>query len=224
MTARKRVIAGAVVLLLVGGGAYLATQGDGIDIPGLGPADPPTPKFNFEVLNVAVRTTTASGPKQVEERANPVADEVVHALDILYSGAFVDPDVWEGDDYEDLFDSVMEEAAAVEAMGDVGSLTLGEGAGDIYDFVEPTVGRVKVVVLTGTDDEPVQAIATVAFSALAEHDDGTFTKIASDGTYFFKKIDGDWRIFSFDVARNEKAVDAPQSATPTATTAAETTP
>lgn len=207
------------MLLLAGGGAYLATQGGGIDIPGLGPADPPTPKFNFELINVSVKTTTASGPKTVEDLAAPVADQVVDALDVLYSGAYVDPDVWERDDYQDLFDSVMDEGASAQAMNDLASLTLGEGAGDVYDFVEPAMGRVKVVVLTGTDDKPAQAIASIAFSALAEHDDGTFTKIASGGTYFFKNIDGDWRIFSFDVSRNEKTAEAPQSATPTTTEA-----
>ncbi len=210
------------MLLLAGGGAFLATRGEGPGILGFGDPEPATPRFNFNVIDVALRTTTLTPLKQLEEKAESVADDVAHQLDILYSGGFVDPGVWEDGDFEDLFDSVMDGGAAAQAAKSIDTLTLGLGAAAIYDFVEPNIGRAQISVLTGTDDQPVEAIAQVFFAATAEHDDGTFTKVVSEGTFYFKNIDGKWRIFSFDVTRNEKAAEGP--VTPTATVSAEATP
>jgi hypothetical protein len=219
--ARKRVVIGGVLLLaVVGVLAFLLTRdGNGFGIFSSGGTLP----VHFDVTKVSVETTTTTKTKAVKDAANGAADQVKTQLEALYFNAYVDPDTW-GDpgELEDLFT----EDALARVKDDVATLTIGEHANDEYDFVTPTKGKLKVRVLTDADDQPTQAIATVAFIGRAEHDDSTFTRISSEGSYFFKRIDGDWKIFAFRVAKNEKVTEAPEpsasgssSASPTKETA-----
>jgi hypothetical protein len=130
------------------------------------------------------------------------------SLDVLYFDGFVDPDHWDGGDYDDVWD-VFDDGAREQAKNDVQTLTLGDDAGDVYDFVQPDKGVVAVNVLTGPNDEPTEALAKAFFSATAEHDDGSYTKITSSGTFFLRQVEGGWRIFTYDVDRTEKTTDAP---------------
>lgn len=226
--ARKRaVIAGVVVLALVGGGALLASRdGGGGIIPNIIGPDEPKPEFNFTVSKVFPKTTTATKPKELAARIEPIGEQVAAALDSLYLATFIDPGVWEDGDYADAFGDVMEEAAVADAEAGVDALTLGTDAGATYESVEPLKSTLAISVLTGTEDQPLQAIGRVWFIGLAEHDDGSFTKVISTGTYLFHKVDGEWKILSFDVDRDEKKAKAPASpsASATATPSGEVSP
>jgi hypothetical protein len=213
---RRAIVGGVLVLAIVGGGAYLASRGgDGV-MGIIGGSQTPTPDLTFKVVKVIPQTTTKTRPKDVADAVQPVADKVATALDTLYTGSYVDPAVWSRGRYADVFGDVMDEAAAEQALAQLDALTLGPDAGTTYDFVEPGRGTIAIRVLTGADDKPVQAIASVVFGARAGLDDDTYTKISSTGEYFFRKLDGEWRIFSFRVDHREKPTSAPVTASPSA--------
>jgi hypothetical protein len=192
---------------------FLATREEGGSflggvIPGIGDSGPPTPEFRFDVAKVKANTTTETRPKKVLPRAKKAAEGVRTSLDVVYFDGFVDPDHWDGGDYDDVW-AVFDDGAREQAKNDVKTLTLGDDVGDVYEFVQPDKGVVAVNVLTGPNDEPSQVLAKAFFSATAEHDDGTYTKITSSGTFFLRQVDGDWRIISYDVDRTEKVTAPP---------------
>jgi hypothetical protein len=225
---RRAIVGGVAAVVLIGGGVFLATRdGDGgiLDsLPIIGAdSGPPTPKFAFDIAKVKVNTTTETRSKKVLPAAKEVADRVRTSLDVLYFDGFVDPDHWDGADYDDVWD-VFEDGAKDQAKSDVQTLTLGEEAGDVYDFVQPDKGLVTVNVLTGSNDEPTQALAKAFFAATATHDDGSYTKITSRGTFFLRQVDGGWRIFSYEVDRKEKATRAPKSSSSSSASGSAGTP
>jgi len=213
-TARRRAIVGAVVALLVAGGAAILFTGGGDEIlealPGVEPSRP-TPEFAFEVKKVVPETTTSTLPRDVAKDVEAIADDVRSTLDALYVGGFVDPDAW-GDfgAIEGLFDG----AARSQAEGDLDTLTLGAGAGDAYDFVQPEGGVLVIDVLTDAKDAPVLALAAVKFVATAEGTDGSFTQVRSAGTFFLRRDGRDWTITSWRVDRSDRPTEAPTSASP----------
>lgn len=217
--ARRRAAAGALVaLLLIGGLAVLFTRGgEGIGI--FTHSQTPTPQLTFATVKVVAATTTATTPDKIAGEVKPVGKAVELSMRTLFEGAFIDPAVWDGDHYDDLFSQVMDEGAAGRALQDVATVTLGSGAGDVYASVKPDKSKLIIKVLTDAKDKPVQAIAQVTFRATATHDDGTFTKITVTGSFFFHQVDGAWRIFSYDVKRQETPFKPPSptaSSTPTA--------
>lgn len=204
-------------MALIGGAVLLATRDQGGSflagvIPGIGESRPPTPEFRFDIAKVKANTTTETRSKKVLPAAKDAAEGVRTSLDVVYFDGFVDPDHWDGGDYDDVWD-VFDDGAREQAKNDVQALTLGDDAGDVYDFVQPDKGVVAVNVLTGPNDEPSQVLAKAFFSATAEHDDGSYTKITSSGTFFLRQVDGEWRIYSYDVDRTEKQTEAPTPST-----------
>lgn len=214
--ARRRALVGGLAALLVAGGLafVLSRDGNGINIPIIGDGDDrETPQLAFE-SKVVPSSTTATKQGELVDVVAPVGDSVDATMTTLFQGAFVDPDVWDGDDYEDLFAEVMDEGTAAQALTDVDTVTLGTGAGDVYAFVEPDRSKLSIEVITDGQDQPAQAIATVSFAALAELDDETFTAITVTGTYFLRDDGGTWRIFAYDVTRDEEAAKPPKSPSP----------
>lgn len=222
--AKQRLIVGGIVLLLVIAAAVWAVtrpEGESI-IPFVGSHEPkvPTPAFAFTIKQVKANTTTDAGPKKVIGVAKDAAGQVKTQLDVLYYDAFVDPKHWDGDEYDDVW-NLFDGGAKEQAKNDVQTLTLGEGAGDVYDFVQPHKGGLTINVLTDSSNQPAEALAQVTFTAVATLDDGTYTKIVSTGHYFLKPVDGQWRIYSYDIKRQERKAEPPkskasESASPTA--------
>jgi hypothetical protein len=208
--ARKRVVAGSVAALaLVGVGAFFMTRNaDGI-IPFFGGEKPPA--LTFDLQKVTIETTTDTKAKDVRDASQSAADQVKAQLEALYYNAFIYQDTW-GD--PDELDKLFTEDALAKVEEQVDTMTLGKGASDAYDYVSPGKAKVKIEVLTDAQDEPSQAVATTLFVASAEHDDGTFTRITSEGSYFLKRIDGEWRIFAFDVTKKEKPSEDPTTGSP----------
>jgi hypothetical protein len=211
--ARRRAVVGIVIaVLVVGVAAFLLTRGGG-SIPILGgSSDPEIPTFAFEKARFVAESTTDTSSKQLH--VDPTGREVQDLVTAFYQSVWIDPDVWKDADYTDAFEDTMTEGAAAEAQKDLEALTLGPAAGDTYAFVTPERSTILVTVLTGPDDQPVQALAQVIFRASAEHTDGTFTDVTQEASYFVQNIDGDWRIISFRAVRDEEEGKAPASASP----------
>jgi hypothetical protein len=208
---RRRAIAGgAVALALVGGGAFLLSQGpDGILKNPFGD-EPKTPKFAFDKTKFVVEPTTQTKGKDLEHDAQPAADKIEKVLGDFVHEVYIDPEMW--GNYDDAFAAAMTKDAGERATKDADTVTLGAKADDVYDFVDPVGGSLRMVILTDADDAPVQASATLTFHATADLTDGTSSTIAVHGVYLLKIVDGDWRIFAFDVGRREHAVKASPSA------------
>lgn len=213
---RRAMVGGVAAVVLVGGGAFLATRGgDGI-LPGIiGGSERPVPEFAFVLKGAGYEPTAVGGDKTAQQAtAKSTAGEVKAALDTLYSTAYVNPDTW-GDvgEIEDLFTK----DAQGQLETDVNTLTLGANAGDTYDFVQPLKSQTSARVLTGAEGEALRAYAKVTFVATTELKDDTFTKISSTGSFFLVNQDGAWMIEGYRIKRREKAYTPP---TPTATEAA----
>ena len=212
--ARRRTIVGVVIgVLVVGLALFLLTRGGdgGLDIPFV-PDEPDTPTLAFANARFIAESTTDTSSRSIDVDA--VGQDVQDLVTGLYQSVWIDPDVWKDGDYTEAFEDTMAEDVAAEAAKDLEALTLGPDAGDTYAFVTPERSTIVVQVLTGPDDESVQALARVTFRASAEHTDGTFTDITQEASYFVQHIDGDWRIISFRADRDEEEATAPTSASP----------
>jgi hypothetical protein len=211
---RRAIVGGGLAVVVVGVLILLAVMGGGGPLGNIiGSSEPPVPPFHFKLTRVIPMTTTKTKAKKVLGDVNPVAGEVKDAMDTLYMGTFVNPDSWDGDHYDKVFDDVMDGGATDQANDQIDGLTLGTAAGATYESVDPGYSKLVVRVLTDTNDAPVEAIAVASFQGLAAHDDGTYSKVFNNGTYFFKHEDGGWKIFAFKAARNEKKAKAPKSTT-----------
>ncbi|HYJ61744.1 MAG TPA: hypothetical protein VE032_09815 [Actinomycetota bacterium] len=207
-----------MLVAVLGVGAYLLTRDGAVGLPILGDDGPATPDLAFAKVKVTADPTTDTQGKDIDVTA--VGDQVTDLVTSFYQGVWIDPDVWDGGDYADVFDEVMTGNAPAEAEANLEALTLGEAAGDTYEFVDPEKSSLTIFVLTDGRDEPVQVIAQVEFAALAEHTDGTFTDIEQSASYFLALDDDDWRIISFDATRRETEGEAPASPSASATTEA----
>ncbi|HSL11731.1 MAG TPA: hypothetical protein VLA82_10505 [Actinomycetota bacterium] len=208
-TARRRAIVGGVVAVLVAGGAaFLLTGGEDGPLGPVLPGDdgPETPAFAFTVRRVIPETTTTTKAADLKKEADDVAGRVKATLDELYFDGFVESDTW-GDfgEIEGLFDG----EARAQAETDLDTLTLGASGSETFSFVQPDEGTVAIDVLTDHADRPVQALAFVKFSAVAERDDGSFTQVRSTGSFFLRHTGGGWKIYSYRVERTDRPTDAP---------------
>lgn len=195
---------GLATLVLVGAGAFLLTRSADGFLPFTDHDKPPT--LSFDAAKVGVETTTPTKAKDVRDVAQAAADQVKGQLETLYYNAFVDPDTW-GDPGE--LDKLFTEDALAKVGDQTDTVTIGKDASDVYDYTYPDKGKVRIKILTDAQDEPAQAVATVLFVATTEHDDGSYSRITSEGSYFLKRLDGEWRIYAFDITKKEKKTDAP---------------
>jgi hypothetical protein len=215
--ARTRLLVGGLAALaVIGGGLYLARSGGddgGIigDLLGDGDARP-VPEVTLTFSDVEYDATSPDAPAD--------AQKATTTLETMLRTAYVDPATW--DDAGAVAEAFSGDASD-QVGDDVAVLTLGEDAGDTYDYVDPGEATLAVQVLTGAKGEALRAYASVVFPGLAEHDDGTYTKLVIDGSYFLVHEDGTWKIVSYRVDRQEKPAKAPKSpsASASATTSQE---
>jgi hypothetical protein len=193
---------GVVVFLVLGGG------GDGGIIGGDGDT-PATPAFDFELAKVvAVPTRPDAAAKKLHGMARPAAEDVAATMTDLYVGAFLDPEHWQHDDYDDVWSAFSDHAAA-EAQTSVRVLTAGDAAGTTFDTIRPDEGTLRVKVLLDAKDQPFSVVAIVSFSATGSATDGTDVLMKSTGQFVLEQTDGEWQIVSFHVQRNDQAEEAP---------------
>jgi hypothetical protein len=201
--ARRRIAVGVGGVAVVAIAAFLLTRGDG---PLLGGDDGPG-GFSFELGKVQATPITRTPPPELHDTALEAGTGVKETLDELYLRAFVDEGAW--GDYGAAFE-LFEGSAAARAESDQEVLTLGSTAADSFDSIEAPAGTLTISVLTDRQDAPVSAVATVAFEATAQAaGGGTSTQVVSTGTFFLREVDGAWRIFAYDVDRDDVETSGP---------------
>jgi hypothetical protein len=217
---RRALIGGGIAVVVLGVAAYLMSGGDLPDpIQNILPGGRDTPEFAFDSVKFQVESTTESSEKDLQDAAQGASDDIEETLTAFIQGTFVDPDTW--GDYDGVFGDAMTKEAAADAAKQADALTLGAKADADYEFVTPDHGVLRLIILTDLEDRPAEASAIVTFTGTAEAKDGTFTKVRSKATYLLRLEDGTWRIFSFDVLRNERAAEAPASGSTTPSPSAE---
>jgi hypothetical protein len=214
--ARRRVFVGIGVAVVVLGGLYFLF-GRGGDSPidiGVFNNDPPVPTFSFTKVTSGYEATVAGANKDAQVKtSDEVAPQVEEPVTALFQNGYVDPSGWgDAGAIEDLFTDDAQKQ--IEANIDV--LTLGADAGATYTSVLPDTSQLRVVTLTDGKGAPLRAMAEPEFIAIATHTDGTYSKITVTGTLFFVQDGNDWKIEAFSLNRDEKPVEAPASATPSA--------
>jgi hypothetical protein len=204
--ARNRIIAGVVIAVVAIVAIFLLTRGGGV-LDTITGNEPPVGSVNFHLKGTEFVATQLSGDKQAQkDTAKATADAVKKQLDTLFETAYVDPGSW-GDTGEigDLFT----DGAKGQLKDDIGTVTLGDNAGDTYGSVDPGKSSAKVRTLTDKSGNALRAAADISFTGLAKHKDGTYTAITVTGTFFFVKEGDTWRIEGYSLDRKEKAAKAP---------------
>ena len=184
---------------------FLLTRGN--HIPFVSDNGTPPGKVDFKLKGSTFVPTQLQGDKKAQQdAAKATANDVRKQLDVLFDTAYVDPGTW-GDTgkIKDLFTG----GAKDQLDGDIKTLTLGEKAGDTYKAVDPGKSTVKVRVLTDAKGNAIRASATLTFTGLATHNDGTYSAITVTGTAIFVQDGGTWKIEAYSLTRSEKPAKAP---------------
>ena len=202
------IVLAVVAVLGVGGLAFALTGGNdgplGPLVPGTGEPERVTPEFTFRAGKTqAVPTVASQNAKQLMGEAQRASKETTAVVDDLYTAAFLDPDNWTSGTYDSAFE-LFDEPARQEARSSVAALTAGTSAGETFDDIQPEGGVIRSEVLMDTKGHAARVVARVTFTARATNKDGTFTLLVSEGEYFLRSIDGDWKVVAFDVRRNDK--------------------
>jgi len=164
-------------------------------------------EFSFRLGRVQATPITRTPPSELHEVAREAGAGVKETMDELYFRAFVDQGSW--GDYGAAFE-LFEGRAATRAGSDEDVLTLGPTANDDFESLEPTSGILTISVLTDAEDVPVSAVAQVEFEATAQaRGGGSSTQVVSVGSFFLRQIDGAWRIFAYQVDRDDVEAAAP---------------
>src|SRR5438034_4406936 len=205
---RNRIIAGVVGALVVLGAIFFLTR-SGAPI-GPGP-DTPVGAVDFQLKGVhVIRAELHSDQAAQKATAHTVAQQIQSQLDSMFDKAYVDPDSW-GDTGE--IEEFFTDAAKGSLEGNVGTLTLGENAGDTYTSVDPNPKKttLKVNVLADAKGNAIRASATISFLGLATQDDGTTSNVAVTGTAIFVPDGDTWKIESYNLKRSDTQAQTPSS-------------
>ena len=202
----------AVILVLSGGDGGVLGIGNG--------PDDSVPGFDFTVKrSEVVPTAEAADVAALEISATEVQAEITPVLDDLFTNGFLDPSNWREGDYAEVLEAFAPGALSSAQQG-LEAITLGAGAGDVYEDVEPTKGSLEYTILFDTEGNVDTAAVKFRFYALGERKDATYMSIVSHGQLFLRDVDG-WKITAFDVIRND-AVTTPPAPAPSGS--ASTTP
>ena len=157
--------------------------------------------FSFQLGKVHATTMSRTPRSELNDVAREAGAGVKETMDELYFRAFVDQGSW--GDYEAAFE-LFEGRAAARAGSDAEVLTLGSSASDDFEALDEASGTLSVSVLTDAKDAPVSAVAQVEFEATVEaRGGGTSTQVVSVGSFFLRQVEGAWRIFAYEVDRDD---------------------
>ncbi|MEX0834080.1 MAG: hypothetical protein WD276_09470 [Actinomycetota bacterium] len=201
-----------VLVLIVGlaiGGFFLFMRGGSGGNGGSEPS-PETPEFSFQVGKV---DSVPTGKEEGAKSAQSAAKGVTETMDQFYTAAFLDPANWQAGNYEPAW-SVFDGGAVGDAKKNAEILTLGPGAGQTYETVNPGASSLKVKVLVNDSGHAQTAVASVEFSAAAKAKAGGTTKVISNGAYFLEPAERGWRIYAFSVTRNDEEAGGKASPSP----------
>lgn len=208
-----------LLVLALGGGAYLVFKGGGVAAIIHRP-DNTIPTWDFTVVKTTAVPTSKTEPSKLVSSAGQVLTEATATMKTLYTEAFLDPANWRDGSYDEVWPT-LEQAAATQAQADSAVLTLGATAGDTYDKVTPSSSKISFRVLFDEKDTPKTVVAIVKFTAVGTGKDGTRTVFVSSGQYFLRDMGDGWKVFSFNVNRADhpakpKPGPSGSSASPTA--------
>jgi hypothetical protein len=212
-----RGIAIAAVAILVVGGVFLATRGKGPlagVIPGTDKSRAlPIPDFQFRGAKVvAIPTVATQSAKKLKKPAQEAARQTTGVIHQLYTSAFLDPANWQSGTYDSAY-TVFSSSAAAQAKASADVLTAGPRAGDTFSDIQPAKAAIQSKVLMDLRGNPFTVVAKVTFTGEATNTDGPTTLLVSSGSFFLRRVNGDWKIVAFDVHRGDKVAKA--KATPT---------
>jgi hypothetical protein len=169
------------------------------------------------VTPVATRTDADNAELQAD--AEEAADAVTGQMDALYMGAFLDPDNWLEGSYDSVW-VLFESNASDEAQEQIEAMTAGLGAGDAFAQILPKKGTLKTKVLFDQEEQAYSVVTVTRFEAVGTGKDGSRIRMTSRGQYVFQQVEGEWRIVSFKVLRDNEVEEAPSPiATPSGSTA-----
>lgn len=134
-------------------------------------------------------------------RAHPgdlaeAARAVSRTMTDLYRVGFVDPTAWHDGTFPGIYRFFVGSAKAT-AHTDLRELTLGHVAVAL-DAVQPREARLNVRFLTDAADRPSTAFAEMRFEGTAVSGT-TETPVRQEGDFTLRRVDGAWRIVSYDV-------------------------
>ena len=118
-------------------------------------------------------------------------------------GAFLDPDNWLEGSYDGVWE-LFESCASTEAQEQVETLTAGVGAGDAFEQILPEHGTLKTKVLFDQKEQAFSVVAITRFEAVGTGKDGDDVRMTSRGQFVFQQVDGEWRVVSFKVLRDNE--------------------
>jgi hypothetical protein len=207
---RKLVTIVLAVVAVLGAGAlaFALTGGNdgplGSFVPGTGEPDRVTPEFAFRAGKAqAVPTVASQSAEKLKGEAERASREATAVVDDLYTAAFLDPENWTNGTYDSAFE-VFDEPSGQEARSSLAALTAGASAGETFDDIQPGRGVIESEVLMDAKGQAARVVARVTFTARGTNKDGTITLFVSEGEFFLRSIDGDWKVVAFDVRRNDK--------------------
>ena len=206
------------VLLLAGAGIFLVSRRDGGNLA-TSKSSPTTPAFAFRLEKVAPVSVTSADPSKLIGPARTAAQGIKRIIDQLYTEAFLVPSNWTTGSYANVW-PLFSGGAVAGAKAHMDSLTAGASAGSRWLTIKPGVGNLEVRVLLDSKNQPVTAVATVRFTAIATGRDGTKTALFSDARYVLRVATQGWRIVAFTVDRADHplATGSSPSLSPSAAT------
>jgi hypothetical protein len=214
--ARRRVIVGVVIAVVVIGGLFLFLSGGNNPVSdALGITSPsPVPEFTFNHKHVTsgFEATVAKVNKEKQQHAaKQITPAVQAAVTQLLQTGYVDPDTWgDAGAIDDLFTGTAKD----QVEPNVDTLTLGTAAADTYESFDPSnANRLKVVAMTDGNAAAIRSMATFEFTGKANQSDGNVAKVTVTGTLFFVPEGNDWKIEAFSVQREIKPMQPKSSAT-----------
>jgi hypothetical protein len=219
--ARRRVVVGIIVALVVIGGLwFLFGRGkDSIISNPFTSSAPPVPTFHFSTVVPKYEALQAQlGKSKLEKTAKQTAPAIEKATTEFLQSGYVSPDGW-GDSGS--IDGYFTDDAKAQVDPNVDTLTLGKSAQDQFDTFTPAKkgNTVRVTALVDGNLNAVQAAAEFTFKGTAANSDGTSSKVTVTGTLFFVPDGNDWKIQSFHVNR----VEQPHKASSASASASEAT-
>lgn len=211
--ARRRVVVGIVVALVVIGGLWFLF-GRGKDSPLssiIGPSTPPVPTFHFTNVVPKYEALQAHLSKSKLQKAAKHATPTIEkaTTEFLQSG-YVNPDGW-GDSGS--INGYFTDDAMAQVDANVDTLTLGKDAQDTFDTFTPNKkgNTIKVTALIDGNLNVTRAAAEFTFKGTAANSDGTSSKVTVTGTLFYVPDGSDWKIESFHINRVEQPHKAPSA-------------
>lgn len=161
---------------------------------------------------VSVVAVSGEEPAADPPGAQDEGRAIVALITDWYQKAFVDPAGWRDPAFPDVV-GLFTGDARDRVRDEIASVTIGRARTEVRSVI-PDAADVKVTLYYDGDGLPAYAIADVSFVATAAlKARGNPLTISQKGTYFMRRVDDAWRIFSYQ-ARNDQAQNPPGATTP----------